>query len=760
MTQSIQSLMQQLTLEEKAALVTGATPWRTLAIDHAGLPAITVSDGPHGVRRPVDPTALITDSFPATCFPVAAALAATWDKDLLVELGQALGEECIALDVDVLLGPGINIKRSPLCGRNFEYFSEDPLLAGELAASLIQGVQSKGVGTSLKHYAVNNQETRRFTINAVVDERTLHEIYLTGFEIAVKQGRPWTVMCAYNRLNGDYCSQHHYLLTTVLREQWRYEGFVVSDWGAVHDRVRALQAGLDLQMPGPDPHSTKEVVAAVQSGRLDEAILDRSVERLLNIILRAKETPKGQGQIDIAAHHALARRIASEAIVLLKNDHDLLPLTGAETLAVIGQVAMSPVFQGGGSSHVNPTRVDSPLEMLRERAEIRYAVGDKQAAGAPDTALISEAVQVARTADVALLFIALPARIESEGYDRRDLHLTPHQTALIQGVAAAHPRTVVILNNGAAVDMRPWIDAVPVVLEAWLPGQAGAGAVLDVLFGQVNPSGKLAETVPLSLTDTPAYLNFPGENGQVRYGEGLFVGYRGYEAQNRAVLFPFGHGLSYTRFQYSQLRVSSTTFTVNDTLELAVDITNIGQRAGKEIIQVYVHDPVSRLQRPPKELKAFAKIELQPGEMKTVHFALDSRAFSYYDPKYHRWLAEAGEFEILVGSSSAAIHLRQTVTMTTGTPLPTVLDLDSTLGDWLEDARAAPLAEPIYRSLMQLAGNDSGDDTLGVDVLAFLRDLPLTTLLNFQSSSLTTSPREYVLNLLKQLEAVQPETTG
>jgi len=745
MSLSVSSLIQQMTLEEKAALCIGATPWQTLSIDRLGLPHITVSDGPHGVRRAIDPTAMINESFPATCFPVAAALGATWDKDLLFELGQALGEECIALDVDVLLGPGINMKRSPLCGRNFEYFAEDPLLAGELSARLIQGVQSRGVGTSLKHFAVNNQETRRFTIDAVVDERTLHEIYLTGFEIAVKQGQPWTVMCAYNSVNGHLCSQNEYLLTTVLRDLWGYEGFVMSDWGAVRDRVPSLEAGLDLQMPGPSPHGIQEVVAAVKSGALDEAILNRTVERLLNIILRAKETPKGSHNIDVEGHHALARRIASEAIVLLKNEGSLLPLKGDETLAVIGNAAVSPVFQGGGSSHIKATKIDAPLTFLQEKAEVRFSMGDS-GGQTVDQTLIGEAVSTAQSADVALLFIALPSRIESEGYDRPDLNLTAHQVALIQAVIAVQPRTIVVLNNGSAINMHPWIDAVPAVLEAWLPGQAGAGAIIDVLYGVINPSGKLTETFPLALSDTPSYLNFPGENGTVRYGEGLYIGYRGYEALNRDVLFPFGYGLSYTQFRYDNLRVSQTEFTADEAITVTVDITNTGSRSGKEVVQVYVHDPVSRLRRPIKELKAFAKVALEAGETKTVSFQLDNRAFSYYDPGYHQWVADAGEFEILVGSSSANIHVRQTITMTEGTPLAPLLNLNSTMGDWLAHPRSAMLVQPLVDAMRQMNETSADSDALGADMEAFFIDLPLVTMFGFgfQGQDMGMSPRQKV----------------
>ncbi|MBK8027157.1 MAG: glycoside hydrolase family 3 C-terminal domain-containing protein [Chloroflexi bacterium] len=745
---SVRQILDGLTLEEKAALSIGATPWQTLAVDRLGLPHITVADGPHGVRRSVDAASLISSSHPATCYPVAAALAATWDKDLLYELGQALGEECLALDVDILLGPGINIKRSPLCGRNFEYLSEDPLLAGELSASLIQGVQSKGVGTSLKHFAVNNQETRRFTMNAVVDERTLHEIYLTGFEIAVKRGKPWTVMCAYNKLNGERCAESPSLLTSILRDQWGFEGFVMSDWGAVWDRVASLRAGLDLQMPGPSPHGITEVVEAVRRGQLDEAVLDRTVERLLSIVLRARATHK-TGTFDVDAHHALARRIASEAVVLLKNEGGLLPLSGDETVAVIGKAALMPVFQGGGSSHVKATRVDAPVVQMQERAEVHYAACDDMAP-VVDAAMIAEAVTVAKDADVAVLFIALPSRIESEGYDRADLDLTPQQVALIQAVAAVQPRTVVVLNNGSAVNMQPWIDSAPAVLEAWLPGQAGAAAVVDVLYGAVNPSGRLAETFPLDLSDTPPYLNFPGENDTVRYGEGLFVGYRGYEALDRPVLFPFGFGLSYTRFAYSNLRVSHDGFTYADTITVSVDVANTGARAGKEVVQLYVADPVSRLRRPVKELKAFAKVALEPGETKTVEMTLDARAFSYYDPVYGQWIAEAGEFEIAVGASSADIRLRKTVTLTEGTPVEPRLHRDSPFRDWLAHPRSAALVEPLRETLFG-EGQSLDSDELGADSEAFFGDLPLHMVLGFSGLSAGMSPAQLVDDLLAKL---------
>jgi len=748
MTDNVNDLVSQLTLEEKAGLLTGASPWRTLNVDRLGLESIIVSDGPHGVRLSKDVETMITESHPATCFPVAAALSASWDVELLDEMGQALADEAIALGSDILLGPGINIKRSPLCGRNFEYFSEDPVLAGEMAAALINGIQSKGVGTSLKHFAVNNQETRRFTVDAVVDERTLQEIYLAGFELAIKKSNPWTLMCAYNSVNGDFCAENRYLLTDVLRDKWGYEGFVMSDWGAVHDRVEAVAAGLELEMPGPSPQRTQAVIDAVNNGELDQAVVDEAVRRLLNIILKAQQTPKGEKSFDVDVHHALARRVAGECAVLLKNDGNLLPLSGDETVGVIGSSAMSPVYQGGGSSHINSTRVDNALDFMKERAEVQYAVGDDMTEVTQEK--IDEAVTVAQSADVAVLFIALPASVESEGYDRPHIQLTDQQVAVIKAVADANEKTVVVLNNGSAIDMRDWIDDVTAVIEMWLPGQAGAGAAVDILYGDINPSGKLGETFPLQLSDNPSFLSFPGARDEVRYGEGIYVGYRGYDQMGRDVLFPFGYGMSYTTFEYSNLQVSSSEFGLGDTLTVTLDVTNTGGVAGKEVVQLYVRDVESKLPRPHKELKAFDKVALNAGETKQVTLELDERAFMYYDPDHSEWVADAGEFEILVGSSSADIHLTQTVTLTESSDLPTILHLHSTMGDWMEDPKGAAMVAPFIEQMSQQMGGDESSDALGIDMSTFFQDLPLTVLISFGGGG-EQSPQDIVNGMLAEL---------
>lgn len=763
--QDFATIINQMTLEEKAALVTGASVWTTTPIERLGVPEFFVADGPHGVRRVPDIHALGAPSLPATCFPTAALLASTWDGALLYTMGQALAEEAAALGVGALLGPGVNMKRTPLCGRNFEYFSEDPFLAGELASSLVEGIQSRGVGTSLKHFAANNQEFQRFSIDAVVDERTLRELYLPAFERVVKRAKPWTVMCAYNKLNGVYCSEHSELLTTILKQEWGFEGLVVSDWGAVHDRVAALKGGLDLEMPGPKPHRTRAVIDAVNSGDLDAAMLDEAVRRILRIAFIAAETPKG-GEFDRAGHHALARKVAAEGMVLLKND-GLLPLTNPRHIAVIGRAARHPHYQGGGSSHINPTQVDIPFEKLQElaaSATLTYSAG-YPADDAFDQALIDEAVAAAQAAEVALLYIALPSYKESEGYDRADIDLTRQQVALIRAVSAVQPRSVVILNNGSAVTMVEWIDGVAAVLEAWMMGQAGGGAIADILFGVVNPSGKLAESFPLRLEDTPAYINFPGENGQVRYGEGMFIGYRYYDFKQAPVLFPFGHGLSYTTFVYSNLQVSAQNFRDVDGVTVSVDVTNTGAMVGKEIVQVYVHDRQSSLVRPLKELKGFAKVELQPGETKTVSIALDFRAFAFWHPGYKRWVTETGEFDLLVGASAADIRERVTVTLQSTLDLPSLLNVESTVRQWLEDPRGRAVFEPLFQQMMAQMGaafggsestaeSGAGEGAIGMDMTSFIMETPLRSILGFQEALLPAPANDIVADLLRQVHGV------
>jgi beta-glucosidase len=756
---NIQSIISQMTLEEKAALCSGASAWTTTAVERLGIPEMVVSDGPHGVRRVADVNSIASESLPATCFPTASCLASTWDVDLIRKMGEALAEECIALNVDVLLGPGANMKRSPLGGRNFEYFSEDPFLAGELAANFIDGLQSKGVGTSLKHYAANNQEFQRFSISAEVDERTLREIYLPAFERAVKKAQPWTVMCSYNKVNGTFASEHYHLLTEILKNEWGFEGLVVSDWGAVRDRVAALKGGLDWEMPGPQERRVTAVVEAVRSGELDEAVLDESVRRILGIVFKAKETPKN-GTFDVDAHHDLAAKISAEGMVLLKNNGKLLPLKDQQHIAVIGRSAENAHFQGGGSSHINPTKVAMPFKELQARAgdaELTYAEGypaDKSFR----QDMIDQAVSLAMSADVAVLYIALPSFKESEGYDRTDLDLTGQQIALIKAVAKVQPRTVVVLNNGAPVAMSEWIDDVTAVLESWMMGQAGGMAIADVLFGRVNPCGKLAETFPLKLSYTPAHLNWPGGAGEVRYGEGLFIGYRYYDTKEMPVLFPFGYGLSYTTFAYGDAKVSTKTFKDVDGLTVAVDVTNTGSVAGKEIVQVYVHDQKSGLVRPQKELKGFAKVELQPGETKTVSVQLDFRAFAYYHPEYKQWITEDGDFDILIAASAADIRQTLTVTLESTLNLPCILDKESTIREWMADPRGSAVFGPFYAMMESEArkmfgGGESNESAIGMDVMDMFNDMPLVSVLMFQQSSLPMPAEDIVAGFLTQVHS-------
>jgi beta-glucosidase len=755
MSDSVQSIIAKMSLEEKAALCTGASAWTTVPFEHLGVPEMVVSDGPHGLRHVADPHGLAEQSVPSTCFPTASLTAATWDVDLIHKMGEALAEECIALDVDVILGPGTNMKRSPLCGRNFEYFSEDPFLAGEMAASYIQGMQGKGVGTSLKHFAANNQEFQRFTINADVDERTLREIYLTAFEKAVRQGKPWTVMCSYNKINGAYGSESYHQLTEILKGEWGFEGFVVSDWGAVHDRVKALKAGLDLEMPGPMEQRVKAVVDAVRAGELDEAVLNESVRRILTVVFKSKQTAK-KGSFDVDAHHEMAHQIASQGMVLLKNN-GILPFKGLNSLAVIGDSAKNPHFQGGGSSHINPTKVAVPFDELQAQAgsaKLTYAQG-YPADPTFKQELIDEAVTAAKAAEAAVLFIALPTYIESEGYDRTNLDLTAQQVALIQAVTKVQPNTVVVLNNGAPVVMSEWIDGTAAVLEAYMMGQAGGKAVVDILFGKVNPSGKLAETFPLKLEDTPAVINWPGGAGTVRYGENLFIGYRYYDAKKMPVLFPFGFGLSYTTFSYSNARVSKKVFKDTEFLTVMVDVTNTGKMAGKEIVQVYVHDPLSRLVRPEKELKGFAKVDLQPGETKTVSIKLDFRSFAYYHPAYKQWITEDGEFDLLIGTSSADIRQKIAVTLESSIQLPCLLNRESTIREWMEDPRGKVVFDSFYKEIeagTRMTYTNEGEETaqapMGLDLMEMMKDMPLEGVLLFIRGALKVSAEEKVQELL------------
>ncbi len=686
------ALLAALSLEEKASLCSGSSFWATKAIQRLGIPAMLVSDGPHGLRKaPASDAVGLTDSIPATCFPTGSALGSTWNVALVNKVGAALGEEARAEGVGVLLGPGINMKRSPLCGRNFEYLSEDPVLAGDLGAAWVRGVQSQGVGASLKHFAANNQEHDRQRISADVDERTLREIYLAGFERVVRRAQPWTVMCSYNRINGVQASEDRWLLTEVLRDEWGFDGVVVSDWGAVKDRVAALAAGLDLEMPYSGGISDTEIVDAVRGGQLDQRQLDRAVERVLTLVTKALPATTAQPSYDAGAHHALARAAAREGAVLLKNEDHVLPLRPrpGQRIAVIGEFARTPRYQGSGSSQVNPSRLDLPLDELRaavgDDARVDFAAGFGVDSIDHDEELLAEAVAVARDADLVVVFLGLPPRFESEGFDRDHMDLPGNQAALLAEIAAVHGGVVVVLANGSAVTLSDWEHLASAILETWLGGQAVGAAIADLLLGIANPSGRLAETLPIRLEDNPSYLNFPGEDGHVRYGEGVFVGYRHYDAVSRDVSYPFGHGLSYTTFGYSDLDLVVSGTADGADLEVAVTatITNSGDVSGQEVVQVYVSDPTGTVRRPERELKAFTKVALEPGASQAVRLSLTGRDFAFWSTSARRWRIEGGRFGIGVGASSRDIRLTGSLELA-GDGFSAPPGPGSTLQEWLD----------------------------------------------------------------------------
>lgn len=765
------ALVAEMSVAEKASLCSGATFWTMKAIERLDLPQIMLTDGPHGLRKQAGGSDHIglNASVPATCFPTAVALAASWDTDLLHEVGVALGEECVANDVAVLLGPGVNMKRHPHCGRNFEYFSEDPLLAGELAAAMINGVQSQGVGTSMKHYAANNQEKSRMVIDTIVDERTLREIYLTAFEIAVKKSQPATLMCAYNQVNGTYCSEHDWLLNQVLRDEWGFEGLVVTDWGAANDRVKGLAAGLDLEMPSSGGMNDKKIVAAIEDGTLALDVLDRAAVRLVKLVLAGKALKEQGAEYSADAHHALARKAAAQSAVLLKNENALLPLKAEGTITVIGPFADDPRYQGAGSSQVNPTKLDKPLDAIRafvgDAATITYAEGDD----------IQAAAKLAAEADVAILFIGLPPIFEMEGADRTHSRLPDAHNNLVRAVRAANPNIVVVLSNGSPIEM-PWVDDVPAILEIYLAGQAGAGATADLLFGAANPSGKLAETFPLAQSDSLSDAHYPGHPKQVIYREGLHIGYRDFDTRGVPVLFPFGHGLSYTQFEYSNLTTSAQQFTAGTEIEVTLTLTNSGPVAGAEVVQLYVRDVECALPRPAKELKAFAKVHLAPDESQTVRFTLDKRAFAFYSTQHKDWVVEPGRFDILVGASVADIRAETAVDVigpeiqlakipledpthmndadmallgcTIPAPAPTKpFKPTSTVGDIESTFIGKQLSNAITKQTHKVVGKDA-DEVVTTMAAAMLKEMPLRNIATMSGGAITENQLDALIHAL------------
>ena len=773
----VKKLVNELTLEEKASLCSGADFWHTEAIDRLNIPAAMVSDGPHGIRKQesLADHMGVAESIKAIGFPTASAMACSFNRDLLHKVGDALGEECVAEDLAVLLGPGINMKRSPICGRNFEYYSEDPVVAGELGAAFVNGVQEHGVGTSLKHFAANNQEWRRMSISAEIDERTLREIYLAAFETVVKKAQPWTIMCSYNRINGVYSCENDWLLNKVLRDEWGFEGLVMTDWGAMDERVPSLKAGLDLEMPDCHGETDKLIVKAVQNGELEESVLDTAVERILTMVDKYLTARKGidpasmvhplpssvERGYDVAAHHALARTTAEQSAVLLKNE-DILPLQKDKKIAFIGEFAKVPRIQGGGSSHINNTWIESALDAAGD--SVSYAQGFHIDEETTDETLLQEAITLAKESDVAVIFAGLPDSFESEGFDRTHLNMPANQNELIARISEVQPNVVVVLHSGSPIAM-PWLDKVSCVLQMYLAGQASGGAAVNLLFGDATPCGKLAETFPLHLEDNPSYLNFPGNREKVCYQEGVFIGYRYYDKKKMDVLFPFGYGLSYTDFTYSNMKVTvngknaADVDVIKETDEIVVsaDITNTGNCDGAEIVQLYIKNPVVYEIRPEKELRDFAKVFLKAGETKTVTFTLNARAFSYYETRIHDWYAESGDYEILLASSSRDIRLQDTVSITGSKKIPFVADYVTTCEDvelFAKDGSA--LDEMLRGSGFAEATDHDGDDSMGsgtADMMkAMFTGTPLHSILSFSSEELTYEDIQDTIRKLNEAE--------
>lgn len=717
---NIDKLIKEMTLEEKAGLLSGEDFWHTKEIERLGIEKIMVSDGPHGLRKVLDGE---RDSIKANCFPTASSLACSFDRSLIERVGRAIGNECAAEDVTVILGPGANIKRTPLCGRNFEYFSEDPYLSGEMATAYIKGVQSQGVGVNLKHFACNNQEHRRMAVSAEADERTLREIYLASFETPIKNAKPWTVMCSYNRINGEYVSQNKKILTDILRDEWKYGGLVMSDWGAVDDRVKGVFAGLDLEMPGSMGKNDELIVKSVRSGRLDEKCVDMCVKRVLELVEKSA-LHNNDAKWDKDKDHTLCAEVQSECMVLLKNDRGILPLDKKEKIAFIGKFAQAPRYQGGGSSHINSYKVTSALEAVKDVCDVTYAQGYITERDETDKKLLSEAVSAAYAADKVVIFAGLPEAFESEGFDRQHMKMPCCQLELINEVLKVNKNVIVVLHNGSPVEM-PFADNVPAILESYLGGEAVGKVQVDILFGVVNPSGKLAETFPEKLSDNPSYLNYPGEGNTVKYKEGVFVGYRYYDKKKIEPLFPFGFGLSYTTFDYSDIIVSHDELRENQILTVKVTVTNTGRVKGKETVELYVRDLHSSVIRPEKELKGFEKTELLPGESKQLVFKLDKRAFAYYDARTSDWRVEYGRFDILVGSSSRDIRLKKSVFVAPEEDIKEPYTINSLCSDILQNPYGKKLLEKL------LGVSDDPDKSSDEFQMIWLGEMPLRSLVSF-----------------------------
>ena len=752
MKRDLKKIVSQMTLEEKAGMCSGLDFWHLKHVERLGIPEVMVSDGPHGLRKQDDKGDHLgmNDSIKAVCFPPAALSACSFDRKLVEEMGKTIGKEAQANDVSIVLGPAVNIKRSPLCGRNFEYYSEDPYLAGEIAAAFINGVQSQHVGTSIKHFAANNQEYHRMSNSSEADERTLREIYFPAFETAVKKAQPYTFMCSYNQINGTFASENKWLLTDVLRGDWGFKGYVMSDWGAVNDRVKGLEAGLELEMPSSNGVNDALIVQAVKDGSLKEDILDHAVERILRIIFEYADNRAPQ-EFTMEKDHEEARHIAEESMVLLKNDEQILPLKASEKVAFIGGFAKKPRFQGGGSSHINCFKITNALDSVPSDAQVTYAEGFPADKDLYDDALAAEAIKTAAAADKVVIFAGLPDSFESEGYDRSHMRLPECQNRLIAEILKVQPNTVIVLHNGSPVEM-PWLNDIKGLLEAYLGGQAGGTAVANILYGKVNPSGKLAETIPLKLSDNPSYLNFGGGE-KVEYREGVFVGYRYYDKKEMDVAYPFGYGLSYTTFACSDLKISNENPTDKDTITVSVDVTNTGNMAGKEVVQLYVKDCTSSTIRPEKELKGFEKVFLNPGETKTVTMELDKRSFAWYNTELHDWFAASGEYKLLVGTSSRDIHLEGRIHLNSSQELPMHVHMNTTLGELFRNPKTSETAKELiakYISAMNVgeeSSSEAASEAITEEMTEAMTDsMPLRALVSFGGYS-----REELTEIIEKL---------
>ena len=761
MKQKIKELIQQMTLEEKASLCSGRDFWHTKAVERLGIPSVMMSDGPHGLRKQNQQGDHlgINESIRAVCFPAACATAASFDRDMIHEMGETIGEECQAEDLSIVLGPAVNIKRSPLCGRNFEYFSEDPYLAGEMAASYIEGVQSRDVGTSIKHFALNNQENNRMGVSSEVSMRAMREIYFPAFEKAVKQAQPWTVMCSYNQVNGTFASENKWLLTDILRKEWGFRGYVVTDWGAVADRVRGIRAGLDLEMPGTNRESDQKIVDAVQNGTLEESLLDETVERLLTVLYQYADHhgQHTEATFDLDLDHEKAVEKAGECAVLLKNN-GILPLSADRKIVYIGEFAKKPRYQGGGSSHINSSKVENAWDCAQRKGRnVFYAQGFPTNQDMFDEKACQEAVNAAREADGAVIFAGLPDSFESEGYDREHMRMPEAQNRIIAEVAKVQPNTVVVLHNGSPVET-PWADQVAAVLEMYLAGQGVGEAEDRILFGEINPSGHLAESFPIRLEDTPSFLFFPGDGVRSIYAEDIFVGYRYYDFKKIPVRWAFGHGLSYTTFEIGNLRLSSDKMKEGETVRVSVDVTNTGNRFGKEVVQLYVSDRNGTPLRPVKELKGFAKVGLEPGETKTVEMVLDVRSLSYWHEQMNDWYAPSGKYSILVGDASDHISAETELVFETRRLPPIAITGATTMGQLMTDPRTKEAFRIIMGAMSNssVAGQMSTEDSEGMGdaettqkmMESMMKGFPLKNLCTF--GMMTESQLQGMIQSLQQ----------